>query len=63
MFALTFIPKCLFCKPAGLYTSGVSAAGEETQDGRPGAKRPRHHNGYGTEGTTEPVHTLQKRQL
>lgn len=45
--------KRVFCQ--GLYTGGVGAAGEETQDSRPGSKRFGHHHGHGTEGTTEPV--------
>lgn len=52
----TFILKCLFSK--GLYTGGVSAAGEETQDRRPGSKRTGHHHGHGTEGTTEAAPTV-----
>lgn len=42
---------------AGLYSGGVSSAGEETQDGRPGAKRPGHHHGYWTEGATQDEYT------
>lgn len=53
----------MFCTSAGLYTSGVSAAGEETQNGRPGTKRPGYHHGYGTEGTTGPVHTAEQAAL
>ncbi|XP_075884850.1 uncharacterized protein gramd2ab isoform X6 [Nelusetta ayraudi] len=33
------------CRP-GVYTCGVGAAGEETQDGRVGAQRPGHHHGH-----------------
>lgn len=36
---------------SGVHTCGVRAAGEEAQDSGPGAKRPGHHHGYGTEGT------------
>lgn len=35
---------------AGVYTCGVGAAGEETQDGRAGAQRTGHHHGHRPEG-------------
>lgn len=38
-------------RSSGVHTCGVSAAGEEAQDGWPGAQRPGHHHGYGAEGT------------
>lgn len=62
MFALTFTPKCwiwssFFSECAGLYTSGVGSAGEETQDGRPGAKRSGYHHGHRTEGITQDWYT------
>lgn len=47
-----------FVVSAGVHTCGVSAAGEEAQDGRPGAKRAGHHHGHRPEGTTRDPHTI-----